>query len=143
MLRHRSAARIWSIEPAKRALAIDPKSPVAYVILARAQFGTGRLDEALATCHQAIVQKVDGTEIHGFLFQIAFARHDRTALNEQVAWAKGTPSEPYLNLQQMLMAFSQGQPAALCGTIRTTDGWLSKAWHGGAGEPNARRPPAA
>jgi tetratricopeptide (TPR) repeat protein len=116
-----------SIEPAKRALAIDPKNAAAYVILARAQFETGRLDEALATCHQAIVQKIDGTEIHGFLFQIAFAQHDRTALNEQIAWAKGTPSEPYSNLQQMLMAFSQGQPkAALELFAQLTDGYRKR-----------------
>jgi len=101
-----------SIEPPKRAIALDVKYAAAYVTLARAQFGTGRLDDALATCEQAIVQEVDGTDIHGLLFQIGFAQHDRAAMSAQLAWAKGTPSEPYSQLQQAFVAFAEGRPGA-------------------------------
>jgi len=84
------------IEPAKRAIAIDVNNAAAYVILARAQMRSGRMDEALATCQQAMIHKLDGPEIHGLLLEMGFARHDKAATDEQVAWAKGTPAEPFL-----------------------------------------------
>ena len=101
-----------SIDPAKRAIAIDVNNAAAYVVLARAQMRSGRMDEALATCQQAIIHKLDGAEIHGLLLEMGFARRDKTATAEQVAWAKGTSAEPFLTVAQTLMTFAQGRPRA-------------------------------
>ena len=101
-----------SIDPAKRAIAIDVNNAAAYVVLARAQMRSGRMDEALATCQQAIIHKLDGADIHGLLLEMGFARRDKAATDEQIAWAKGTSAEPFLTVEQTLMTFAQGRPRA-------------------------------
>ncbi len=95
---------------AKRALAIDPKSAVAWIELARSQLYAGHVDDSTATCHQAIAQKLDGAEIHGLLVFAGFARRDQAMIDAQSAWAKGTPAEPFITLEQMLVVIAQGRP---------------------------------
>jgi len=99
-----------AIEAAKRALAIDPKTAVVYIVLARSQLYAGRVDESIATCQKAMEQKVDGAEIHGLLVFAGFAKHDRALMDAQTAWARGTPAEPFILIQQMLVAFAEGRP---------------------------------
>lgn len=99
-----------AMKAAKRALDTDAKSAVAYVVLARAQLYAGRVDESIATCGKAIGEKLDGAEIHGLLVFAGFAKHDAALIEEQAAWAKGTPSEAYITLEQMLVAFAEGRP---------------------------------
>ena len=99
-----------AIEPAKRALALDPKDAIAHIVLARAQLYAGHIDESIATCQRAIAQKLDGAEIHGLLIYAGFARLDRAMMEAQSAWAKGTASEPYIVLHQMLVAMAEGRP---------------------------------
>jgi tetratricopeptide (TPR) repeat protein len=106
------------IAPALRAVSLDPKGAISYVILARAQMRAGQPDKALETCRQAVVQKVDGAEVHGILAQLAFSRHDAAAVEEQFAWAKGKPAEPYMKLQELLMDFAQGKRRAALETLR-------------------------
>jgi eukaryotic-like serine/threonine-protein kinase len=101
-----------AIDPAIRAMALDPKSAVPYVVLARAQLYAGHVDESIATCQKAIAQKLDGAEIHGLLILAGFARHDRGMAEGQSAWAKGTSAEPYITVQQMLVAMAEGRPRA-------------------------------
>jgi DNA-binding winged helix-turn-helix (wHTH) protein/predicted Zn-dependent protease len=99
-----------AIEPAKRALALDPRNAIAHMVLARAQLYAGHVDESIATCQEAIAQKVDGAEIHGLLVFAGFAKHDHAMIDAQSAWAKGTASEPYIVLHQMLVAMAEGRP---------------------------------
>jgi len=99
-----------AIEPARRALALDRKDAVGYIVLARAQLYAGHVDASIATCRQAIAQQVDGAEIHGLLLYAGFANHDRALIEAQSAWAKGTTAEPYITVQQMLLAMAQGKP---------------------------------
>jgi eukaryotic-like serine/threonine-protein kinase len=99
-----------AIEPAKHALALDPKDAIAHIVLARAQLHAGHIDESIATCQQAIARKLDGAEIHGLLVYAGFAKHDRAMMDAQSAWAKGTASEPYIVLHQMLVAMAEGRP---------------------------------
>ena len=99
-----------AIEPARRALAIDPKDTIAYVVLARAQLYAGHVDESIATCRKAIAQKVDAAEIHGLLVEAGFANHDQALIEAQSTWAKGTASEPYIALQRMLVDVAEGKP---------------------------------
>jgi eukaryotic-like serine/threonine-protein kinase len=113
-----------AIEPAKRALALDPKSAVGYVVLARAELYAGRVEDSIGTCRQAIAQNLDGADIHGLLVQAGFANHDRTMTEAQNAWAKGTAAEPFIYVQQMLLAMAQGKPRAGIDLIdRVVDGY--------------------
>jgi DNA-binding winged helix-turn-helix (wHTH) protein/tetratricopeptide (TPR) repeat protein len=98
------------IDPAKRALALDRKSAVAWIVLARAQLYAGRVDDAIATCTQAIAEKMDGPDIHGQLVFAGFARQDWAMVDAQSQWAKGTAAEPLITLDQMLVAVARGQP---------------------------------
>ena len=99
-----------AIEPARHAVTLDVKDNISYVVLARAQLYAGHVDESIATCRQAIAQKVDGAEIHGLLVYAGFAKHDRDLMEAQSAWAKGTASEPYITVHQLLVAMAQGRP---------------------------------
>lgn len=101
-----------AIEPAKRALAIDPKSAVVWIDLARAQLYAGHVDESIATCREAIAQKMDGAEIHGLLVFAGFARQDRGLMDAQSAWAEGTPAKPFITLERMLATVAAGRPRA-------------------------------
>ena len=113
-----------AIESATRALALDPKDSVAYVVLARAQLYAGRVDESIATCQKSIAQKVDGAEIHGLLVFAGFARHDRGMAEGQAAWAKGKSAEPFITVERMLVAMAEGQPRSGIEMIdRVVDGY--------------------
>jgi len=107
-----------AIAPALRAVSLDPKGAISYVILARAQMRAGQTAKALETCRQAVAQKLDGAEVHGILSQLAFLRHDAAGVEEQFAWAKGKPAEPYMKLQELLMDFAQGKRRAALEALR-------------------------
>jgi eukaryotic-like serine/threonine-protein kinase len=107
-----------AIAPAFRAVSLDPKGAISYVILARAQMRAGQTAKALETCRQAVAQKLDGAEVHGILSQLAFLRHDAAGVDEQFAWAKGKPAEPYMKLQELLMDFAQGKRRAALEALR-------------------------
>jgi tetratricopeptide (TPR) repeat protein len=78
----------------------------------------GQTDQALATCRQAIAQKLDGADLHGLLLELAFARHDPSAVADQLAWAKGKLAEPYMRLQEARMEFARGRRGAALETFR-------------------------
>ena len=101
-----------ALDPARHALELDPENPLAYVTLARAQMHLGQFEEAASTCRQAISRHVDVAPIHNFLLQIAFLRLDQPAMDEQFAWARNRPSEPYMLLQQALIDFALGKVKA-------------------------------
>jgi DNA-binding winged helix-turn-helix (wHTH) protein/tetratricopeptide (TPR) repeat protein len=67
-----------AIEPARRALELNPTDTGLYVNLARAQMHLGQFDEAAETCNLAIRRHRDNVEIHAFLLQIAFLRLDQS-----------------------------------------------------------------
>ncbi len=95
---------------AKRALSIDPKNAAAWINLARSQLYAGHVDESIATCREAIARKLDGAEIHGLLIFAGFAKQDKAMMEAQSAWAKWTPAEPFITLEQMLASVAGGQP---------------------------------
>jgi DNA-binding winged helix-turn-helix (wHTH) protein/tetratricopeptide (TPR) repeat protein len=124
-----------AIDPAKRALAIDPKNAVAWIDLARAQLYAGHVDESIATCRLAIARKLDGPEIHGLLIFASFAKHDEAMLEAQSAWAKGTPAEPFITLEEMLTAVAGGRPRHGADLL---DGVVEGYKHRGLGERAVR-----
>jgi len=106
-----------SIEPAKRALELNPDNSYAYEVLARAQLHLDQLDQAADTCHLAIDRGFDGAAIHQFLLQIAFLRLDQAGIDTQMVWARNHAALPALLLQQGLMQFAQGKAKAAQATI--------------------------
>jgi DNA-binding winged helix-turn-helix (wHTH) protein/tetratricopeptide (TPR) repeat protein len=106
-----------AIEPVKRALALNPDNSYAYEVLARAQLHLNQVDEAAATCRQAIDRGFDGTAIHQFLLQIAFLRLDQAGIDSQMAWARDKSALPAMLLQQGLMDFALGKAKAAQASI--------------------------
>ena len=113
-----SGAPIWRLPQRRRSIVLDPGNSVASVILTRAQMHTGQTDQALATCRRAIAQRQDGADLHGLLLELAFARHDLSAVADQLAWAKGKSAEPYMRLQEALIDFAQGRNGAALETFQ-------------------------
>ncbi len=101
-----------ALEPARQAVSLDSKDPMAYVTLARAQMQAGQLDAAQATCRQAIAQRVDNEQLHARLAELAFARGDMAALQEQFAWAKGKTAAALMLRQEMQADFALGKRQA-------------------------------
>jgi DNA-binding winged helix-turn-helix (wHTH) protein/tetratricopeptide (TPR) repeat protein len=77
-----------ALEPARRALLLNPDDGSAYAVLARAEMHASQFEEAIHTCNQAIGRNVDNAAIHGFLMQVAFLRLDQPAIDRQIAWAR-------------------------------------------------------
>jgi DNA-binding winged helix-turn-helix (wHTH) protein/tetratricopeptide (TPR) repeat protein len=98
-----------ALEPAERALKLNPGDAGTYAVLARTQLSLGQFGEAANTCQQAIDRHLDGAQIHGILLQMAFMHLDRPSIDAQIAWAKDTPAAPYMLLQQALVDFAQGK----------------------------------
>ncbi|HXQ17933.1 MAG TPA: winged helix-turn-helix domain-containing protein [Caulobacteraceae bacterium] len=98
-----------AIVAGRRALALEPNTETAYVVLARALLHAGRLDEARAICAQAAAHGVDGDDLHGLLFQIAVVRDDPAGQAQQLAWAQGKPGERTLLIDAGQAAYSRGE----------------------------------
>jgi len=98
-----------AIDPGRRALALGPGLPTAYVILARALMHAGRLDEAKAACQQAVAKGVAGGDLHSLLMEIAAASHDASRIDAQLAWAQTSSDPSRLKLNVALLAFAGGQ----------------------------------
>jgi eukaryotic-like serine/threonine-protein kinase len=105
-----------ALEPAQRALRLNPANALNYAILARAQLSLGQMDAASSTCQLAISRHLDNEPIHGFLLHIAFLRLDQPGIDAQLAWARDASrdksAQPYIQLQQGLMDFAQGKAKA-------------------------------
>jgi eukaryotic-like serine/threonine-protein kinase len=107
-----------ALEPAKKSVSLNPEDPTAYVILARAQTRAGQFDAAQTTCRQAIARGVVDEQLHVRLAELAFARGDMAALQEQFAWAKGKPAAPLMLVHEMEVDFALGKRQAALDAIR-------------------------
>ncbi len=82
-----------AIVEAREALSLSANNAVANDNLVQALIGLNRFEEAKANGERTTPQKLDGTAIHIFLYQIAFATGDMSAMQEQLTWASGRPDE--------------------------------------------------
>jgi eukaryotic-like serine/threonine-protein kinase len=113
-----------AIDPAKRALVLNPGNSYAYDVLARVQLSLGLVDQAADTCHLAIDRGFDTTAIHEYLLQIAFLRLDQAGIDSQMAWARGKSAEPDMLVQQGMMDFALGKAkGAQATTERAADAY--------------------
>jgi eukaryotic-like serine/threonine-protein kinase len=102
-----------AIDPARKALSLNPGDAAVYTDLAHAQLNLGQFDEATKTCQKAIEKHLDNAEIHGYLLQIGYLLLDQSAIDEQIAWGRkqdpDSRESSYMLLQQALMAFAEGR----------------------------------
>ena len=78
-----------SVAEGQQALALNPNNAIAYWNLADSLNHLSRFSEAKEICEQAIAQKLDTIALHYFLYQIAFAGGDASAMQQQLTWASG------------------------------------------------------
>jgi DNA-binding winged helix-turn-helix (wHTH) protein/tetratricopeptide (TPR) repeat protein len=108
-LENRIGKAALALDPARRAIALEPDNGTAYEVLAEAQMHLGQFEEAALTCRRAISRAIDSAKIHGILLQIAFQRLDQPGIDEQLAWAHGRPEEPEMLVEQGQMEMAQGK----------------------------------
>ena len=96
-------------EEAQEAIRLNPNTSSTYENLSEAFLFLNRLDEAKAVIEQAVALKHDTSLDHVNLYRIAFIRGDTVAMQQQVDWASGKPTEHELVEAQGQAAISSGQ----------------------------------
>jgi DNA-binding winged helix-turn-helix (wHTH) protein/tetratricopeptide (TPR) repeat protein len=111
-----------AVEPARRAVEIDPSNPAGYVLLARAQLRVEQSEETTATCRLAITRHADSPAIHALLYEVAYLRLDQPAMDEQIAWARDSEDSSAvteLTLEEARMEFAVGKVRTAQATLAT------------------------
>lgn len=80
-----------SLDEAKAAMSIAPDDGLNYSNLANAYIALDRLGEARGVIDQAIAKKFNASDMHLYLYDIAFLQNDADAMQQQLAWARGEP----------------------------------------------------
>jgi serine/threonine protein kinase/tetratricopeptide (TPR) repeat protein len=107
-------------EAAREALRLNPNTVVPYGNLGYAFIGLSRFAEAKEVYGQALQQKLDTTDFHTGLYQIAFVDGDAVAMKQQLDWISGKPDE-YVALDW------QTQTAAFVGQYRRSQEFSRRA----------------
>jgi serine/threonine protein kinase/tetratricopeptide (TPR) repeat protein len=92
---------------AREGLSLNPNAAVGYLNLGEAFTRLSRFAEARQVCEEALQQKMDATNFHLFLYQVAFVAEDAAAMQQQLDWARGKSDEYVaLDWQTQTAAFS-------------------------------------
>jgi len=116
-----------ALDFASRAMRLDPRGAFAYQNLGSAYLALNRLDEARSIADEAIAQKLDGSEVHTMLADIAYIRGDWTAYDRQIDWARGTQDEPFMLFWKAAGLAAKGQLNASHQTWQQTQLELTNA----------------
>ncbi len=98
-----------ALAEAQAAHQLDPKDRYAYQNLGSAFVGLNRFEEAKAIVEEAIAQKVESWTLHLVLWQVANAQDDAAAMQRQLDWTKGAPSESFFLFFQSAALASAGK----------------------------------
>jgi serine/threonine protein kinase/Flp pilus assembly protein TadD len=82
-----------AIVEAREALRLNPNFAAPYRGLGLALLRLNRFAEAKDALTQALQQKLEMTDFHSFLYQIAFVGGDTAGMQQQIEWARGKPDE--------------------------------------------------
>jgi DNA-binding winged helix-turn-helix (wHTH) protein/tetratricopeptide (TPR) repeat protein len=82
-----------AVEAARSSLALSSHNYVPYTNLATSLLALNRFDEARQVCEQAAAVQRDSLGTHRVLYELAYIRHDRTSMQKEVDWARGTERE--------------------------------------------------
>jgi DNA-binding winged helix-turn-helix (wHTH) protein/tetratricopeptide (TPR) repeat protein len=98
-----------AIEAGKEALRLMPDHAGPYYVLARAYERANQFDQAKAIGARATAKGLDGADMHGLLYEIAFAEGDTATMAAQVAKEIGQPSESIMLDDEALAAATSGK----------------------------------
>jgi len=98
-----------AIEFAREALRLNPNHAFPYESLARAYKRANRFAESKSICEAAITKHLERWDIHGILYQIAFAEGDMGAMQRQVAWGVGKSTEDKTLMDEAAAAATAGK----------------------------------
>ncbi|PYT10186.1 MAG: hypothetical protein DMF60_00880 [Acidobacteria bacterium] len=82
-----------AVVEALEAVRLNPDFAAAYRNLALAFIQLNRFEEGREIYERALQQKLNMTDFHSGLYEIAFVSGDRAAMQTQVDWASGKPDE--------------------------------------------------
>jgi len=82
-----------SVTQAHEAIRRNPYFAPSHRALVLALFQLNHFAEAKDSIAQALQQKINHTDFHYVLYQIAFAEGDQAAMQEQIVWLRGKPDE--------------------------------------------------
>ncbi len=82
-----------AIAEAREAIRLNPNFAPAHRLLGWLLLRLNRFTEAKDASAQALQQKLDHTDFHSFLYQIAFINNDTAGMQQQIDWAGGKPDE--------------------------------------------------
>jgi serine/threonine protein kinase/Flp pilus assembly protein TadD len=96
-----------AVAEARESIQRNPHFAPSHRALVLALFRLNRFGDAKDTIAQALQQKLDHTDFHSVLYQVAFCGGDSAAMQEQLDWLLGKPNE-YLasNWQSGAAAFA-------------------------------------
>jgi DNA-binding winged helix-turn-helix (wHTH) protein/tetratricopeptide (TPR) repeat protein len=98
-----------SIAAGREALRLNPAHYGPYSVLARAYKRATRFADAKRIGRLATAKNLDGWDMHGILYEVAFAEGDSATMAEQVAKEKGKPTETWMLDYQAWAAATAGK----------------------------------
>ncbi len=98
-----------AIVAARQALRLNPRHYGPYVVLARAYKRATRFADARGVAAAAARKGFDNWDLHGILYEIAYAEGDTATMAAEVAKEKGKATEPYMLEYEALAAATSGQ----------------------------------
>jgi DNA-binding winged helix-turn-helix (wHTH) protein/tetratricopeptide (TPR) repeat protein len=98
-----------AIDAGRNALKLNPEHYGPYSVLTRAYKRATRFADARATGQIAVAKGLDGWDMHGLLYEIAFAERDQTSMAIQVAKEKSKATEPWMLDYEAMGAATAGQ----------------------------------
>jgi len=96
-------------EEYRAAIALNPQMPIVVQNLGRVLLYLNRVEEAKAVLEGSIAKKLDYSNTHLWLYEIAFAQRDEAAMQRQVEWAAGKPGESSMVEEQAAAALFVGR----------------------------------
>jgi tetratricopeptide (TPR) repeat protein len=105
------AAPEKALENALAAVRLNPDHALPYQNVANSYRLLGRFDDVQRVGEQAVGRKVDSPSLHVTLFESAFARGDRDAMERERRWAVGNRSEGRIVGAEAEMAAFEGRIA--------------------------------
>ncbi len=98
-----------SIPLAQECARLDPHAPFGFFHAAVGYMALNRFEESRTTIQRAVDAKADNLFVHDLLYQLAFLNHDSAAMQQQLQWAQGKPSEYLLLNEESNVAAGQGE----------------------------------
>lgn len=112
-----------SLPEAQAALRLGPDDGQNYANLVNERMSEEHLDEAHAIINQALAHNLESSDLHLYLFDMAFLERNEAAISQQMNWAAGEPGieDLFLDHYADLLAFYGQVGKAREFTERATD----------------------